>query len=51
MVVIMEYLRRRISGLPPFAADDEDKFVSLPEKIKPPQPLKLSTKGKRKQDL
>jgi predicted PurR-regulated permease PerM len=50
-VVVMEYLRRRILGLPPFATDDEEKFVALPEKIKPRRQIKPSTKAKRKQDL
>jgi predicted PurR-regulated permease PerM len=51
VVVIMEYLRRRILGLSPFAADDERKFVTSPEKTKPRQQIKLPTKGKRNQDL
>jgi hypothetical protein len=50
VVVIMEYLRRRVLGLPPFDVDDEKQFVTPPEKIKQQQ-LKLSTKAKRKQDL
>jgi predicted PurR-regulated permease PerM len=50
-VVVMEYLRRRILGLPPFATDDEEKFVALPEKTKPRRQIKPSTKAKRKQDL
>ncbi len=51
VVVIMEYIRRRILGLPPFAVEDEEKFVVLPEKIKPQQRLKPSTKEKRKRNL
>ncbi|MBM3179275.1 MAG: AI-2E family transporter [Chloroflexi bacterium] len=50
VVVIMEYLRRRVLGLSPFDADDEKQFVTPPEKIKPRQQLKISTKEKRKQD-
>lgn len=50
VVVIMEYLRRRVLGLSPFDADDERQFVTPPEKIKPRQQLKFSTKEKRKQD-
>lgn len=51
VIVIMEYLRRRILGLPAFDADDDTQFVTPPEEIKPqPQP-NFSTKGKRKQDL
>jgi predicted PurR-regulated permease PerM len=51
VVVIMEYLRRRILGLPPFEADDEDQFVTPPEKIKPRRQFKFFIKRKRKQDL
>jgi predicted PurR-regulated permease PerM len=51
VVVIMEYLRRRILGLPPFDADDEDQFVTPPEKIKPRRQFKFFIKRKRKQDL
>jgi predicted PurR-regulated permease PerM len=51
VVVIMEYLRRRVLGLPPFDVDDEKQFVTSPEEIKPQQKVKLSTKAKRKQDL
>ncbi len=50
VIVIMEYLRHRILGLPPFEADDEKQFVTPPEKIKPRRQLKFSTKEKRKQD-
>ena len=50
VVVIMEYLRRRVLGLSPFDVDDERQFVTPPEKIKPRQQLKFSTKEKRKQD-
>lgn len=41
VIVIMEYLRRRILGLPAFDADDEKQFVTPPEKIKPRQQLKF----------
>ncbi|MCC6260218.1 MAG: AI-2E family transporter [Anaerolineales bacterium] len=34
VMVIMEYLRRRILGLPPFADDGEKQFVTPPEKIR-----------------
>ena len=50
VVVIMEYLRRRILGLPPFAAHDEEKFVTLPENKKPRRQYKPSTE-KRNQNL
>jgi predicted PurR-regulated permease PerM len=49
VIVIMEYLRRRVLGLPAFDAEDEKQFVTPPEKIKP-QP-KFSTKEKQEQDL
>jgi predicted PurR-regulated permease PerM len=51
VVVIMEYLRRRILGLPPFEDDEEERFAPAPEKVKPQQPLQISTRKKRKQDL
>jgi predicted PurR-regulated permease PerM len=50
VVVIMEYLRRRILGLPPFATDDE-QFVPPPEKMEPSEQLATSIKKKRKKDL
>jgi predicted PurR-regulated permease PerM len=52
VVVIMEYLRRRILGLSPFAYNDNnEKFVPPSEKIKPQRQLKFFMKRKRKQDL
>jgi predicted PurR-regulated permease PerM len=52
VVVIMEYLRRRILGLSPFASNDNnEKFVPPSEKIKPQRQLKFFMKRKRKQDL
>ena len=51
IIVIMEYLRRRILGLPPFAIGDEKQFVAPPEEIKPRQQIKLSIKGKRNRNL
>jgi predicted PurR-regulated permease PerM len=51
VVVIMEYLRRRILGLPPFAVEDERKFVTSPEKTEPRPQIKPPTKGKRNQNL
>ena len=50
VIVIMEYLRRRVLGLSPFGADDEKQFVTPPEKIKSRRQLKFSTKEERKQD-
>ena len=46
VVVIMEYLRRRVLGLPPFAVDDEKQFVTPPEKIKPRRQLRLPAEEK-----
>jgi hypothetical protein len=51
VVVIMEYLRHRILGLPPFDADGEKPFVAPLENIKPHQRSKYFTKRKRKQGL
>jgi len=34
VVVILEYLRRRVLGLPPFCDDGSQQFVAPPEKIK-----------------
>ena len=53
VIVIMEYLRRRVLGLPPFAADDDTQFVTPPEKIKSRRQLKFITKEetKEKEDL
>lgn len=51
VVVIMEYLRRRILGLPSFAAHDEEKFITLPENKKPRRQYRPSTKEKRNQNL
>ena len=51
VIVIMEYLRRRILGLPAFGEEDETQFVTPPEKIKPQPQLKFPTKEKQEQDL
>jgi predicted PurR-regulated permease PerM len=51
VVVIMEYLRRRILGLSPFIADDEEKFVPPTKKIKLRRHLKYFIKHKRNQNL
>jgi len=53
VIVIMEYLRRRILGLPAFDADDDTQFVTTPKEIKP-QPQSqpnFSKKEKQEQDL
>ncbi len=38
-ILIFEYLRRRVLGLPPFDDDDEKQFVAPPQKMKPPRRL------------
>ncbi|MDD2922627.1 MAG: AI-2E family transporter, partial [Anaerolineales bacterium] len=50
VVVIFEYLRRRIVGLPPFD-DGVSRFVTPPEKIKKPRSLGIRKQEKRKKDL
>ncbi|MBL8079616.1 MAG: AI-2E family transporter [Anaerolineales bacterium] len=50
VVVIMEYLRRRILGMVPFADDDEKRFVTPEEKIKAKRSLRLASKTKRNND-
>jgi predicted PurR-regulated permease PerM len=50
VAVIMEYLRRRVLGLPPFEVDDEKQFVTPPEKIEARRKIKLTTRKKRNQD-
>ena len=51
IVVIMEYVRRRILGLTPFESDDERRFTAPPEKLGAQRRLKLPAKEKRKEDL
>ena len=43
--VIMEYLRRRVLGLTPFADDGEKQFKAPEEKIKPKRTLRLRRKN------
>jgi predicted PurR-regulated permease PerM len=50
-MVIMEYLRRRVLGLPPFAEEDASQFVMPPEKIKKRRQINFSKKEKQEQDL
>ena len=47
IAVIMEYLRRRILGLPPFGDDGEKQFKAPPEKLQK-RTLKFPAKEKRK---
>jgi predicted PurR-regulated permease PerM len=51
IVVIFEYLRRRVLGLPPFGDDGSKQFVASPEEIKPPRSLTIGKQEKRKKDL
>lgn len=50
VAVIADYLRRRVLGMPPFAADSEEQFRMPDEKIKPRKTLRLPAKNKRNQD-
>ena len=50
VMVIMDYLRRRVLGLPPFADDGSKQFVAPPEKMKPPRRLSIRVQEKRKKD-
>jgi predicted PurR-regulated permease PerM len=49
VVVVMEYLQRRVLGLPPFGDDGTRQFVP-PEKTNPRARLNLDTRKKRKKD-
>lgn len=49
VAVIMEYLRRRILGLPPFEDDDEMQFKAPPEKTRKPA-LRFNSRQKRKKE-
>ncbi len=52
VTVIMEYLRRRVLGLPPFADDGSKQFVAPPEKVRPPRRrLSIRSQEKQKKDL
>jgi predicted PurR-regulated permease PerM len=48
VVVIFEYLRRRVLGLPPFIGDGSKQFVTPPQKIKPPRRIGIPAREKRK---
>ncbi|MCQ3936096.1 MAG: hypothetical protein DPW18_03495 [Chloroflexi bacterium] len=45
--VVMEYLRRRVLGMPPFADDGETQFKVPEEKLKPGRTLRLASKKER----
>lgn len=47
VVVIGDYIRRRVSGLPPFADDGATPFVAPPEKIQPRRKWKHREKQTR----
>lgn len=48
VTVIMEYLRRRVLGLTPFADDSEKQFVVPEEKIQAVKRIKINTREKQK---
>lgn len=48
ITVIMEYLRRRVLGLPPFVDDGEKQFVVPEEKMRAVKRIKINTKEKQK---
>ncbi|HRK88160.1 MAG TPA: AI-2E family transporter [Anaerolineales bacterium] len=50
VAVIADYLRRRVLGMPPFAADGEEQFRMPDEKIKSRKSPRLPAKNKRNQD-
>ena len=49
VVVIGDYLRRRVAGMPPFDDDASQRFVAPPEKINPPR--RKWTKKERRERL
>jgi len=51
VVVIMDYLRRRVLGLPPFADDGSKQFVAPPERLKSSRRLLVYNQQKRKKFL
>jgi len=50
VVVIMEYLRRRVLGMPPFGDDGEKQFATPIEKLKTRRQLQVASREKRKND-
>ena len=48
VVVIFEYLRRRVLGLPPFQGDGSKQFVAPPQKVKAPRRIGIPAREKRK---
>ncbi len=51
VVVIVEYLRRRVLGLPPFEDDGSKQFVAPQEKIKPARRSSTQPQEKQIKDL
>jgi predicted PurR-regulated permease PerM len=51
MIVILEYLRRRVLGLPPFDDHDDPQFVDPPQEIKSLRKTSVRAQEKRKKDL
>ncbi|HVF26406.1 MAG TPA: hypothetical protein VNA23_10985, partial [Anaerolineales bacterium] len=37
VIVIADYIQRRVLGLPPFEGDGSTQFVAPPEKLNPPR--------------
>lgn len=50
IIVIMEYLRRRVLGLDPFTDEGEQQFVPPVEKVKSRRQMRLPSKEERKID-
>jgi predicted PurR-regulated permease PerM len=48
VIVILEYLRRRVLGLPPFAESDNQQFIASPRKILPRRRVSPPTGDKKK---
>ena len=48
VILILEYLRRRVLGLPPFADDGSQQFIAPPQKIKLPRHVRGPVREKRK---
>ena len=51
VIVILEYLRRRVLGLPPFGDDGSQQFVAPPEKIKPSRRVTTGVQEEQEKDL
>lgn len=51
VVVVMQYLRRRVLGLPPITDDVSKQFVAPPDKVRPSGRPSIRPKKKWKKDL